>query len=845
MKAQKILNFKKLIIIIFSLVLAVSALGLISVNKVRANSTPASPELVLPNSSLEYQNLVNPVDTYSDEQITAVLQKDELLIYKNGKATKINNTTETPVYSVKQVKKLNDNSLLMSTKGRLVTVNLSTLKFDELQFSTDINESGDFFDFNSKYFVLSYGELTIYSFNGQSVSNKLLSLPVNNGTPVAINSKNEVFYINANDKLCKQVVNGKSTELSKETIVANPSSIIASNEYVYYLLGANVYKISVNGGEIIELEKPQSDFDLGKIINPTSISFKGNNLLVTGDNAVQEFKVTEDNKLEFTGFAIAKGKTAYNRASKIKEIERQKDTVATLDSDKLSLIDVSDKFNPYDKSNFEHISINKLANGSKLPDTFALGDSSALFLYEKGNTASRLAVFDFNTKALNTYVSISGGTNFTDVVYQSGKYYVLSHDNASSSKIFVSDEKELSFSLYARSNSYANEMEVDVFGEVYLYGNSNVYTLNRATGNTKSIKSIAGVKKLETDLNGNLFALDDDNAIYCYVNQKWLDSPVQFTTDLTVNKLSSFALDFDKKEVFMTFSNEELIVKTSSLSNLAIDDIQIPSTFITTSNNAVKEFKAYTSIDGANVYSVNKTDKNGFIFNKLITQKTDYAFVAEISKNGLSLYALVGQDDIVLINSKQVVDITPEKIHDVPSSAYITTSVSGYYYPIITAKSDYALTDGEILRLAKEQAISPQYKINFLGKDYYFAEFNVDEKSYHGYVPVDYTIEVLSQDFKWDSYSIETVSKTSVYLEKELLTSIKELENDTKVRLISIEGDIANVAFNTENGWLNGYIKASCLQDKPKKSITNILIIIAVMASVCGTTTYFVLRKRK
>ncbi len=846
MKAQKIFKTKIILIIFFTLVLAVSALGLISVNKVKASSSASSSTLILPKTSLEYQNLIDPVDVYSDNQITAVLQKSELLIYQDGTTTKIKNTDDTPVSSVKQVKRLNDSNLLMSTKGRLVTVNLNTMAFSPLKFSTEIDESGDFFDFNTKYFVLSYGELSIYNFNGQSVSSKLLSLPINNGTPVAINDNNEVFYLNSNHKLCRYSINGKSVELNEQTLVANPSSIIANNEYVYYLLGTKVYKTSVKGGEIIELATATTEsFDLGKIGTPTSIAFKGNNLLITGDNAVQEFKITEDNKLAFTGFAIAKGKTAFNRIStSVKEVEREKDTVATLDGNKLSLITATEDFDSYRRENFKHISIDKLTSNSKLPDTFALGENSALLLYEKDKATSSLSIFDFKSETLNSEISLPVSNKITDVVYQSGKYYALSHDNSTSSKIFVASQNDLTFNLYLSADKYATDFEIDVFGNAYLYGNNNVYFVKKGASSAKTLKSISGITKLETDLNGNLFTLDNNSAIHCYLNGVWKEQPVQFSSNITTSKLLSFALDFDKKDVFMVYNNEELIVKTQALPNLAIDDIA-PASFTVTSTNATQNFKAYGSIDGANVYSVTKTENGNFKFNELVKEKTDYAFVTEITKNGLKLFALVGQDDVVLINANEVVDTTPVQDNLVPQSAFITTSVSGYYFPIITAGYEYALTDIQTVRLVKEQAIYPKHKIIFLNKEYYFAEFNVGETQYKGYVPVDYTVEILSQDFKWDNYKIEKVNKTTVYQEKELSNAIKELEKNTEIRVLSIENDIANIAFSTENGWAQGYINASSLQDEPKTAIRNILIVIAVMASVCGTTTFFLLRRKK
>ncbi len=840
MKTQKTISIKIILIIFLTLALAVSALGLISVNKVKANTTPQT-QLVLPNNNLEYQNLTSPVDAYSDDEVTAILQDGKLIYYINGKYEIIESDK---LIQAKQVKKLDSQTLLLSSGAIIKRVNLNTKELPTLELN-DTDVGGTFFDFNSKYLVTTAGTTAkTYTFDGSNLaSNIITNIAID--SPIAINANDEIFYIKDNN-LQKQKVglNSSATQLKQ----VSSSSIIANNEYVYYLLGADIYKISVNGGDSVLLTKPNSEYDLGKIVNPVSISFKGENLLITGDNAVQEFSVKEDNSLEFTGFAIAKNKTAYNRISNsVKEIEREKDTLATLDNDYFTLTTVAETFNSYDTSNFnKNIKADSLKKNDIFPDSFALGETSALFLYDSNNGEYKngltyLSSFDSQING----VEIVNAKNFTDIVYQSGKYYVLAHKNDNSSQIFVSEElNELSFSLFAEAtNLSASQMEIDVFGNVYLYKSGKIYALNKSTKTASIIsEGTINVRKLQADLGGNLFALDDNNAIHAYVNKAW-QTPISFASNITANKINSFALDFDRQEVFMTYSGEELIVKTNALNNVSIDNLKATS-FVTTSSNALDDLKTYTAEAGANVYSVSKTD-TGFKFNNLVDNITDYAFITEIENNGTKLFALAGQESLILISSSQVKETTPQKQTEVPQTAFITTSVSGYYFPLITENSDYALLDGQTVRLSKEQAIYPKHKITFLQKDYYFAEFTMGENTYMGYVPVDYTIEILSQDFKWNNYALKKVNATTVYLEKEMTNSIKELAKDTEIRLISIENGVAQILFSTENGYANGYISAKAIQNGAKTAIRNILIILAVVTSACGTATFFLLRKKK
>ena len=852
MKTQKIFNLKAILFIFLSLALAVSALGLISVNKAKASTTHTiSQSLVLPKSNLEYQKLDNPVDTYSDDHITAILQDGKVIVYKNGVYQTI---AHTDLEQAKQIKKLNDNTLLLSsgTITRQVNLNTSEISYFTINNSVIGNTS---FDFNDKYFVTTAGTtVKIYALDGSSIADDKI-LNVITDSPIAINNNDEIFFIK--DAQLKKHKIGSKDETSLTDVIPS-NKIIANNEYVYYFVGADVYRISVNGDEAQKLASPTSRFDLGETSeqknSPKSISFKGDNILITSKDAVQEFSVTEDGNLEFTGFAIAKGKTAFNRVnSTLKdnesenrlEIEREKNTLAILDNNALSIINVAGEFNPYDKQNFTHFDNNALnyvtadTNESVSPNTFALGDGSALLLYNQGNGYSRLSLLDLNTGNKTQDFSISAVNAIRDICYQSGKYYALLDIANNSARVYESQNGTDFTEIPLISNFYADVIDVDVFGNVYLYGNGKVYKYDKQDDfNRTNLKDLANVKKLETDLAGNLFA-STDNGTYVLKDNEWEE--YQFSN--SIGSVQSFALDYDKKEVYCVYKNEELVYKTQELPNLSVDDIEIPDTFITTSSNAIDQFKTYTAKDGANVYSVSLGAEK-FTFNELVKDANDYAFVTDINVNGITLYALVGQERMVLINQNDVLETTPDIDTEVPESAFITTSVSGYYLPIITADGEYALTSEQVLRLTKEQIIKPKYKITFLGKQFYFADFIIDGNTYTGYVPTNYTISVLSQDFEWNKYSIETVSATNVYSDEQLVNEITELKSDTKIRLISKKDGVCYVAFLTEAGWVNGYISSSSIQDSSNIAVRNLLIIIAVMASVCGTTTFFILRKK-
>lgn len=859
---MKVRGIFKIKFVVISLLVALSiscAFGFLSAQKSYA-STEFETELVLPSSKLEYYSPISPVGVYSDENVTAIMQNtdpNKLLIYKDGDFS----TLTTP--SLTDVNKLNDNTLIFSSQARIKQIDLDS--FDPENPSTSVTPykldqtdsiATTYFELTENYIITAYErELKIFELNTLTQ----LGSPINidNNSRIAA-SNNDTFYCVYNNQIIKYVIDGQS--ITSTTIAnASPTEIIANENYVFYVENDKIFKIDVNTNQTQELSFIKDEYhQLGNttINASTRLSFRNDNLLITDTtlNAVQEFAVGDGNTLTFTGFAIAKDKTAYNRISKtVSEIERYGDTLAVLDGDKLSIINATENFDTFDKDNFKHYFVKDLTGSETgtMPDTFALGNGSALLLYGQGSNQSTLSIV--NLKATeNAVKTLDVQKSVRDICYQSGKYYLFCNEGNLKS-IYQADETTLEFTPILESiETDAEFIEVDVFGKVYIYKNDKIYLVSKTQNEqitTNALATITGVKKLATDLSGTIFALTDTSVNYLDKNGTWIKFDVP--TPVTDAKIQSFTMDFDKKIVYFACQNQEFIYSTTSLPNIAIDDIDIPSTFVLSAPNAdVTTFKAYKAQENANVYSVSTNlIKNKFYFNELVASGLHYAFITEVNVldglgKTLSLYALAGQDGLVLINKTQVVDVTPEIILDVNETAFITTGVNGYCLPLITKDAEYSLTDTDQIRLQKEQAIKPLAKITFLDKEFYFAEFEVDGTTYKGYVPVAFTIEVLSQDFKWNEYSIEYTKKANVYSDKELTQKVTELKKDTQIRVLSEQNGALNIAYQTENGWAFGYISKNDIKDAGKIAIRNILLILAVTASVCGTTTFFVLRKK-
>ena len=81
-----------------------------------------SVQTFLPSTNLEFKALNAPINMYSDDKVTAIAQNDQtLLIYQNGQFAQ----PISQFSAIKDVKKLDDNTLLISDNGTIYTLSLS------------------------------------------------------------------------------------------------------------------------------------------------------------------------------------------------------------------------------------------------------------------------------------------------------------------------------------------------------------------------------------------------------------------------------------------------------------------------------------------------------------------------------------------------------------------------------------------------------------------------------------------------------------------------------------------------------------------------------------------------
>ena len=844
MKTLAFKNFKRNILILLSALLVLSSACFALSFNASAYADDVSPtaELFLPSTDMEYKELADPIDVYSDDKVTAIAQNNQqLLVYQNG-------TYAEPITSftaIKQVKKLDDQTLLVSDNGTIYTLSLTDFSKEILYDASEIPAliGGNNFDLNNDYLVSAYsGTAYVYARDGLKFT-PMGTFALNANYPVALNDDGLIFYVRTDSYLyCLSV-----RDLVNYTKIAEvaPSKMIANNDFVYYAFDNKISQIAISNNQKTELPvDAMPEYDLGNLISPSGLTFKNDNLFITDStlNAVQEFKI-ENDKLIFTGFAIASGKTAYNRVSKnALDVEKYGNTVAVLDEYKLTVYSPVSA-NKYARENYKNYIKNDFA---PLLQHYALGNGKILY----STTDSILQIVDLNDDTqTSTQISLPiSVVLIDDVCYQSGYFYVLVHTNTSSIVYRINENGEqyqtIEIVNFYDDNTY-RAVTVDVFGNVYLADTTGKIVLCEKDNSFANLTlgTLSDVIKLETDLGGNLYVLTT-SGLSLYDGSSFTAINVTPVTD--GDQIKSFTMNFDKSEVYLLFKDKEYVCECDTLGNYALDKATASQTdyVISDKNTQLNKLQSATVKAGANVYSVTRNGIN-FDFNGIISPETEYAVICEVKlSDDLILSALAGAEGVVLVNNKELTLNAPLTA-TAPETAFVTTNASLYYFPILTENGEYALTDGETVRINKSTMITPTAKLTFLDKEFYFASVTVSDTVYSGYIPVSFTVEVLSEDFTWNEYKIEKINATKLYADKELTTEIKKLSDNQKIRLFYTENGISKIAVEVgEGSWIEGYIKSSAIQNEPNRAVRNILIILAVTASVCGTLTYFLMRRK-
>ncbi len=870
-------RFNKLRLIIISALLALLACcAFFGINRTSANAetdSTISYEYFMTETNLEYFELSSPKDVVYRENICAFIQGNKtLVVYRNGAFTKKDFTEFT---TLRQIKFLNDRYLLLNADTNIYMIDVSDLSKSKLEYN-EIQLSGNYFDINENYIITGFNDtISVYQLVDGVISGKGIIPNATGDKPITINGLNEIFFVNTSSNLCKfnaiDAITG--ADVTPTVIVENFSSdnVIANDTNIFYIFSNKLYTVqTTENGTGLELTYQRyDDYDLGNILTPHNLAFKGENILVvdSANNSISEFIFNGvDNSLNYSGFSIAKGKTAYNRISaNALEIDNYDGFIAVLDKNKILLVDEG-------KTSYNNIFIDDVTEFTDYY-TIALGKTE-IALANKITHDIRFIEFDgtVNSTTLTLGGDLTGYVAITDICYQSGYYYASVLNGTTSStwkldvyKISIDEDKNVSSSIILDTSAgifddESNKIAVDVFGDIYLSAtNNDVYKCAKIQDGTYDFDlaekvvtdSSIVITKMITDLNGELFTFDKNN-IYHHLDSSITSYPI--TLSYNYKNAKTFTFDYLSNKVYFLTDNEELIFTTSSLPNLTVSDLRITSDYVITKSSADIDTLNICKIKhDANIYSVTPDmDTQSFAFNKLLKIDYDNTEFILICKVNTNFAVLIGNDlennsVTIIVNDREIIENVKQPTASENSKAYITTGVSSYYFPLITFNGEYALTysTGTPIRLFKGTEINTTRILNFCDKDYYYASVNIDGNIYYGYVPVDFTVLTLSEDDLGETFVIRNVSQTEIFSDKDLTVKISSIAEDTECKIYETDGDVSYISFIDDDNVVYGYISKDSIITPSDNTLRNALIILAAAVSVCGTSLYFVLRKKK
>lgn len=799
-----------------------------------------SAYLSLPKTELEYSSLDSPKDVYYEDGLIAINDNGKkLLISKN------NSQLETALSpdNLGLIKYFDQNYLLVSNSG-------SIYKFDRTNYSlTALKDSqtglniGSNFDYNGNLLITNDNTTAIiYSINGDSAE-KIKDFSTYAKSPVAINKAGEIFYVNIDGNLCVKSSDGL---VDKVIILGTiPTKIIANNAFAYFITSDSIYQYSIQNGIATKLTVSQNnlDFELGNVVSPTGICFKGDNLLITDAsdsptsiNAVQEFSVN-GSELEFTGFAIAKNKTAFNRISKsAKDIENYENTYAVLDSNKITI-----------NRNGTFYNILLKNHSDLIVDMFSLGKDTVLI---SNSSSGKYKIINIKDNLVVSSGTIDGGL-LMDVCYQDGYYYSCSItlNTLGTMTINKLDENGNKYLSFSEDNFYDGSpypvLCVDVDQNVYVTNTKEnlLYKFDKNGQNKSSIQGdILDVKKMAIDLNGKIYMLKTGGIFVSYEQDKEEISISNFSGSFT-----SFSLSYSNKNVYFIENNEERIYSSTTMQNASIDDIAVPDNFTKTGDNAdISSLKIFKPKGTINSFKVLEGDTY-FKYEGKIEQESEYFLIASIDYTGGSNmastnYFVLGGKQLVIIKSSSLEEITTQKITDIDDkNVFVTTSVSPYFMPQITRDDEYVINSQSLSRLNKGDHVKAEKLVNFLGKDFYYANI-IDDK--YAYVPVDFTVDVLREDIYLQSFSVKKVHKTNLYADQEKLSLLEELAEGTEIMLLQNLNRITKIALKVDNDYIVGYVDSSAVIEEPSTALRNAIIIFVVSLSMFATSLYLIFKKK-
>ncbi|MBE5756207.1 MAG: hypothetical protein E7342_00225 [Clostridiales bacterium] len=794
-------------------------------------------EIFAPFTYIEYKKLDSPVDVYTDDEITVLLEhntntnKQQLIVYKDGVYTTYSNATGNIDFdNIHHVKKFKD-FLVLQDNYRPYVLNLKTGSYTELK-----DEDGNFipcsyFGFNENYFVSLYNKtIEIFEIKDDNLTLSLVGEQTNASNGDIEVKGNYLFYFNDRNFLCrKNLVDGEIKEYDTEV---NGEYLICNENYAFLSYDKGIKRINLESGEIVLSPAKTSFAKLGDIVSPKGMSFKDDFILVcdSNSNTVQGINIED---FSFTGYAIATTEPSDTRGSdKVIDITIFENKTYILDQTKIIITDGESITSvPYSVEGF-------------LPNAITTNGELALL-----TSANKLVFINLKTGEIEKVIDQQFVCKTTLV---DGEFFLLSseiYNDFNGKLIKVSPTETTVYKLNINGISSNDLITSDVEGNLYVYvrNSKKVYVIDKTgvqTGQTY-LGSITAIK-MGVDLSGNVFLLNDNNQV-----EKISTDGESKIFSLTVPnnlpnaKANGMAMSFDKKEVFFTFNKEGFVLKTTELENENVIDliasVNENKDYITTKDTVdIDQMKFGKIKDNKCVYYFN----NEYLgYSKLDNQ--NYSVAGETQ----GYYILIGselslckKEDFAFLDMNEFLKPVTNSV------GYVSTPVSMYYHPVINIDSDYALDFNGKIRLEKNIKIELIKTFTFVGKentkDFYLAKTVIDNKEFLGFVPANFIISSLAQNVETQDFVYKNLKPCKVFADQGLTTNLLTTEEEILVKVLTITEDYSQIEIEVDGTTYLGYVKDDCLINPANDNLRKVLIV-GLIAIAVFIPSIFLLKKRK
>lgn len=830
-----------------------------------------STDIFLPTSYLQYYKLNKPyaICRYKNgnSEFVAISHAGEIVVYDNDKDTGNETFKKIPLEGYNEddegVPSLArfGKYLLFTQKSYIYYVDISDFNNIGESVRTVCSCSNSFSVCGNLLAVTTSTQVTYYELTETETGLGFAEredLAINKGDLKSVMlSKNGKTYFAANsakaDDKCV-ITEYDQTENTTRTIVSGLSDVRsiaesedASDNNVYFTTDTGVYSVNpnYNGNDIVTICKisiPDGETkDLGKLWNPRGICLTETGLWIVDIdiNAVQEIELKTRT---FTKFAITTNSSAVNRlTANASKIVMDNDKIYALDGTRIVIInDINSENRTYNRINLvdDNINIGSVEN-------FAVGNGYILLVRGSDVSLLKIDYSDENNPILPCElkkVTINNQTgmlpnSIDDVCYMDGKFYVLSFTSYTDGKIrpviYTLDVTKEEFSLdelhTTGNESRAGEITCDVFGALYwsVYENGKYIFYQYANGVETALPYTITEEKdsllnLQTDLDGNLYALFKNNVIY----REDVKMTIETSSNLgDIEPAKSMCLSCDSDKAFFIFNG--FILNSSNAADLDIATpytIKIPDTFDVKYSQDISFGKIR---EGAKLFETEKNFENEY-----------FPFRRFAKENGKDEYVIKDLGDKYYFIMKEGKTAIARKTDLVSDSVFGLKAADGRkmyaavdfgLYGIPVLSKPYILGED----IAKRSAVEITGEVTFNGKKYYV----VKQGEKQGFIPVSFLREGFLSDGVYtnvDSGYVYAKGGATVYSD-DLETETDVIEKNKKVYLLSVKDGYAEILYDGKTG----YVKDSSIVKTSRRNVMKASAVIILAVSLFATSMFF------